>query len=59
MMASHDEKERVDGGMLRAMRWVYGADCGVDWGEGDNAKQGIEAGELDDMVRVSLRGEYE
>lgn len=59
MMESQDEKERWEGSMLRAMRWVYGADCGGDWGEGDNERFGLEGGELGEMVKVALEGRYE
>lgn len=59
MMDSSDEKERWNGSMLRAMRWVYGADCGGDWGVGDNKLLWLEGGELDEMVRVALEGKYE
>lgn len=58
-MASQNVQEKWEGSMLRAMRRVYGADCDGDCGEGDNERLGLEGGELDEMVRVALRGEYE
>ena len=40
------------------MRWVYGADCGGEWGDGDNERFGLETKSLDEIVRVALEGRY-
>ena len=60
MMKSENEEMRFKGSMLRAMRWVYGADCGGNWGEGDNVKLGLETKKnLDEMVKLALKEEFE
>lgn len=59
MMKSENEEERFKGSMLRAMRWVYGADCGGNWEEGDNAEFGLETKKnMDEMVKLALKEEF-
>ena len=61
MKESTDEKERERWWQVRAMRWVYGADCDGDWGPGDNEKLGLETvkkGGMDGLVKLALTGEY-